>query len=179
MRNWNAVVTVRGRAFGQAMQLLRRLGHVEKTGFFNVLEVEAADPDLLLENLREGLSAEPERFSCLARVTPVARTFTFQNPEEFEARAGEALSAFLPRLAGRSFHVRVHRRGFKGQLSSLEEERRLAELLSGALERAGTPGRISFEDSDAVVVVELVGSRAGVSLFTREQLQRYPFLKPD
>jgi hypothetical protein len=38
---------------------------------------------------------------------------------------------------------------------------------------------VAFEDVDAVVSIETLDHRAGVSLWTREDLQRYPFLRVD
>jgi tRNA(Ser,Leu) C12 N-acetylase TAN1 len=110
---------------------------------------------------------------------PVRSTFTFQSPEEFEARARDAALAFLPELAGKEFHVRLYRHGFKGRLSSHEEERLLGTVLREALEKAGTPGHVTFEDADVILAVETLGNRAGLSLWTREDLRRYPFLRLD
>jgi len=42
-------------------------------------------------------------------------------------------------LAGKSFHVRLHRRGFKGRLSTAKEERFLDEALLDALDVLGHP----------------------------------------
>jgi tRNA(Ser,Leu) C12 N-acetylase TAN1 len=86
---------------------------------------------------------------------------------------------WVAQLAGKRFHVRMHRRGMKGRLSSQAEERHLSEVLLAALEEAGTPGRVAFEDPDAVVAVETVGAGAGLSLWSREALHQYPFLKLD
>ena len=47
------------------------------------------------------------------------------------------------------------------------------------VERAGTPGRISFEDPDAIIAIETIGQRAGMSFWRRADLQRYPFLRVD
>jgi len=63
---------------------------------------------------------------------------------------------------------RRHRRGFKDRLASQEQERILDSVLLAALEKAGNPGRISFEDPDVVCVVETIGQWAGLSLWTRE-----------
>ncbi|GIX49332.1 MAG: hypothetical protein KatS3mg131_3543 [Candidatus Tectimicrobiota bacterium] len=68
-------------------------------------------------------------------------------------------------MAGKSFHIRVHRRGFKGKLSSKEAEKRLAEALLEALAQAGHASRVRFTDPDVVLVVETVGGRAGLSLW--------------
>ena len=48
-----------------------------------------------------------------------------------------------------------------------------------ALAAAGTPGQISLYDADAVVLIETVGPRAGLALWTRADLARYPFLGAD
>jgi tRNA(Ser,Leu) C12 N-acetylase TAN1 len=82
-------------------------------------------------------------------------------------------------LRGKSFHVRLHRRGFKGRLSSQNEEGFLDGVLLEALEQSGTPGRITFADPDAIIAVETVDGQAGLSLWTREEMQRYPFIRPD
>jgi tRNA(Ser,Leu) C12 N-acetylase TAN1 len=79
-------------------------------------------------------------------------------------------------LAGKSFHVRLHRRGLKGTLSTPREERFLDETLLDALESLGAPSRITFTDPDAILQIETIDGRAGVSLWQREDLQRYPFL---
>lgn len=82
-------------------------------------------------------------------------------------------------LAGKRFHVRLHRRGFKGRLSSPEEERQLDVALLQALEQAGSPGKVAFDDPDTIVAIETVGNRAGLSLWTREDLRRFPLLGLD
>ena len=73
--------------------------------------------------------------------------------------------------------MRMHRRGFKGRLSSHEKERFLDDILLEALRKAGTPGHITFENPDAIIAVETIMNWAGLSLWTREQLQRYPFIR--
>ena len=65
----------------------------------------------------------------------------------------------------------MHRRGFKGKLSTMDEERFLDTYLLEALEMARTPGRITFTDPDAIIALETVGPRAGLALWTREDLR--------
>lgn len=48
-----------------------------------------------------------------------------------------------------------------------------------ALEKSGNPGRITFADPDAIMTVETVDCQAGLSLWTREEMQHYPFIRPD
>ena len=107
------------------------------------------------------------------------RTFIFNSTEEFEDRALSAGRGWGQQLPGKSFFVRIHRRGFKGKLSSPEEERFLDDALLDALAAAGTPGKIAFDDPDAVIVIETVDNRAGIALFTREEMARYLFVRAD
>jgi hypothetical protein len=144
MRDWNVVVSVRDGGFARARRLLQPLGPVGRTGFYNVLVMKFDDTSRLLEALRERVDQDPTILGSLARIMPAARTFDFQSPEEFEARAREAALAWVPDLAGKAFHVRLHRRGLKGRLPSPEEERFLDEAVLEAPETAGTPGRISL-----------------------------------
>jgi tRNA(Ser,Leu) C12 N-acetylase TAN1 len=137
------------------------------------------DPKQLLEALGDRAAREPDSLAFLGRAVPVRSTFTFQSPVEFEARAREAALAFLPELAGKSFHMRMYRHGFKGRLSSQAEERLLGAVLQEALEKAGISGHVTFEDPDVILAVETLGNRAGLSLWTREELLRYPLLRLD
>ncbi len=179
MQDWNVVVTVREEGYNRARRLLGGFGQVDRTDFFNILVMRVADSRLLLEELREAAEREPESTACLARVLPVDQTFTFQTPHEFDEKARLAVCAWLPTLAGKSFHLRMHRRGFKGKLSSIDEERFLDTYLLDALATAGPPGRIAFTDPDAIITLETIGPRAGLSLWTREELARYPLLHLD
>ncbi len=179
MIDWNVVATVRGERFRDAVKLLETFGPVGRTDFFNVLVLRADDIPGTLERLRDRLEQEPATGSILARFIPLTRTFIFNSATEFEARAAEIAAGWIPDLAGKSFHVRMCRRGFKGKMSSMDEEHFLDGHLLGLLEEAGTPGRITFADPDAVIAVETVGPRGGLSLWSREELARYPFLGLD
>ena len=179
MHDWNVVITVQDEGYNAARKLLERFGQVSRTDYFNILLMQIADTRQFLEALREEGERDPKSVSPLARVMPVIQTFTFQTPVEFEEKARQAVCAWLPTLAGKSFHLRMHRRGFKGKLSSMEEERFLDTYLLEALELAGSKGRIAFDDPDAIIALETLGPRAGLSLWTREDLQRYPLLHLD
>jgi tRNA(Ser,Leu) C12 N-acetylase TAN1 len=177
MFHWNVVVNLHEHGFRRAFDLLQGLGAVYTTEFLNVLVMEVSNIPRFLETLNTWVSDDPNLAKLLSRVVPVTTTFSFQSPEEFETKAKEAVLSWLPNLAGKSFHVRMHRRGFKGRLSSHNEERFLDRLLLEELEKRGSPGHITFEDPDAIIVVETVGQQAGLSCWNREDLQRYPLLK--
>lgn len=179
MTDWNVLVSVHDHGYKHARQLLKEFGTVSRTDFYNVFAVHVDDIPSMLEELKERLETDEQVRLSLARVVPVTTAFAFQSPEEFEARAKQAVLAWLPELAGKAFHVRMHRRGFKDRLSSHEEERLLAEFLLEKLEEAGTPAHVAFEDPDVIVAIETIGQRAGLALYTREDLRRYPFFKVD
>jgi tRNA(Ser,Leu) C12 N-acetylase TAN1 len=177
--NWNVVVTVHEEGFKPARRVLREAGPISPTDYHDVLVMTVEDPRAFTDWLAERIAQEPGLLNFISRVVPAAQLFDFHDAEEFAAKAREAVLGFRPALAGRSFHVRMHRRGFRHQLSAHEEERRLGAAVFEALQAAGTPATVTFDDPDAIVVIETVGARAGVSLFAREDMQRFPFLRPD
>jgi tRNA(Ser,Leu) C12 N-acetylase TAN1 len=179
MKEANAVVNLNARGLKQAIRVLGVFGPIRKTGFFNVLLLQADDIPEMLESLKETMTRYPGSLSFLARVIPVSHTFTFQTPGEFEEKAGEIVLGWVDSLAGKSFHVRMRRRGFKGKISGLDEEHFLDRLLLAGLAGKVTPGRITFDNPDAIIAIETVGQWAGLSLWLREDLERYPFVKLD
>jgi len=176
MEDWNVVATSRIGRFEDARKLLGKLGPVHRTGFYNVLVMRCDDVDRFLGDL-SGLLA-PEG-AAVAHVRPARATFGFRTPEEFEELSRRIALAWAPRVVGQRFHVRMHRRGFRGRISSPHEEHFLDDELLDALSRAGEPGGLSFEDPDAILAIDTVGDRAGLALWTREDLNRYPFLGLD
>jgi tRNA(Ser,Leu) C12 N-acetylase TAN1 len=179
MHDWNIVVTVRNRGFVAACELLEPYGQVAKTDFFNVLVMKAEDPRSLMDALKARFEADAVAASVLARLIPVEHTFSFQTADAFRPAIIPLLEPYVPRLKDKAFYTRMRRRGFKGRLSSMEEEKFLDDHLRECLARAGSRGRVSFENPDAVLSVETVGQRGGVGLWTRDDLETYPFLRFD
>jgi tRNA(Ser,Leu) C12 N-acetylase TAN1 len=132
-----------------------------------------------LEQFAARVQETPGVLNDLSRVVPCESCFDYESAEAFESKAREVALAWVPALARSAFHVRMHRRGFRGRLSSQDEERFLDSVLLAALEDAGTPGRVTFDDPDAIVAIETVGQRAGMSFWRRDDLERYPFLRLD
>jgi tRNA(Ser,Leu) C12 N-acetylase TAN1 len=179
METWNVVITVHEGCYSLVRQFLKPLGAVRKTDFFNVLVMTVDDIQQALDTLKAMIGEKPGVRGAIARFVPAAQTFFFTSAEEFEEKAQEVALSWTRELEGKKFHVRMKRRGFKKRISSLEEETFLDKVLIEALEKRGAPGSISFTDPDAVIAIETVGQRAGMTLFTKEELARYPFLHVD
>lgn len=179
LQDWNVVISVHEHHYQRAFRLLGEHGEVRHTDFFNVLLLKVDSIESFLRQLQARIASEPSLKECLSHVIPVSTTFVFQSPEEFESKAKQAVTPWLPALANKTFHVRMHRRGFKDRLSSQSEEQLLDHHLMEQLARAGFGGRIGFADPDVIIAVETVNQWAGLSVWTREDLHRYPFLKLD
>lgn len=180
MSHWNVLVTTRNDGFRQAIELMEEYGPVRKSDYYNVLTLRVDDIGLMMEELRARIEADPDILRLvLARVVPVTHTFSFDSRQSFEDRAREIVVAWAPQLAGKGFHVRIHRRGFKNRLSSMDEERFLDDVLLTVLEEMGEPGHIAFDEAELFIMVETVGTQAGLSLWSREDMASYPFLHLD
>ncbi len=176
---WNLVATTHAQSWREALGILGRYGRVHKTGYHNVVVMAVEDPRSVADDLARRIEAEPGIMNFLSRVIPLQRAVELGPLETAAERLAEACEPFVARLAHKSFHVRVHKRGPGKALSAHELERELGRRMLAALAARGTPGRPSFEDPDAILVVEIVDERAGVALFDREDRARFPFLRLD
>jgi len=174
--DWNVTVTLAEPTFRIARNLLAPWGRLRRTEYFNVAVMKVADPALFLREFASAVEETPGILNAMSHVVPFEHVFMFKDAAEFEAKLREIILSYAPRLAGKSFHVRLRRRGLKGIISSPEEERFLDDVLLEALAAAGTPGHISFEDPDYVLLIETVGEDGGVALWTGEDLKRCAFL---
>jgi tRNA(Ser,Leu) C12 N-acetylase TAN1 len=177
--DWNVVVTLPERTFREALHILHRWGQVRRTAYYNVLVMRVDDPNAFLAEFAAAVAKEPGLLNLVSHVVPAQRSFSFESGDEFEREARAVALGWLTDLASARFYVRLHRRGFKGIISTQPEERFLDEALLTALAAAGTPGHISFEDPDKVIQIETVDGRAGMSLWAREDLHRFSFLGVD
>ncbi|HYM04735.1 MAG TPA: hypothetical protein VET85_17415 [Stellaceae bacterium] len=173
---WNVVITLNEGTYFEARRLLRGWGQPHSTGFYHVLVMRVQDVARFTTEFATAVAEAPGILNVIAHVAPARAAFDFASAGEFETRATEFVGGWIGELAGKRFHVRLHRRGFKGVLSTPREEQFLDTALLSALERAGTPGTIGFDDPDAVIQIETVRGRAGMSLWRRDELRRYAFL---
>ena len=179
MKDWNVVVSVFQDGFRRALRALQEFGQAERSPYHNVLVMKVENPIALLEALEKKTEENPALYDAISRVAPAMRDFDFLSEAEFVEKANSIIGEWLPRLAGRSFHVRLHRRGEKHELRTQDAERLFNDAILDATTRAGTPGTISFTDPDAVIAIDTIDNRAGLAMWTREELARYHVLRPD
>jgi len=180
MKDWNVIVTVNDSCgYRHARQRLKEFGAIESTEFHNVMVMRVPEVGALLAALAELMRADMSLFNDISRLIPAHVTFDFETKEEFETKALNAVLNWAEEIAGKSFHIRFHRRGLGDRLRSLSEEKLLDTAVLDRLAEMGKPGRIDFSDPDYVIDIETVGHRAGASIWTREDLRHFPFLRVD
>jgi len=176
--DWDIVVTSREGGQRRLRRALGRLARLRRCDFKNVLIARVENVDAFLQGVAQRLADRPLIGEWLGKVLPIECTFPI-DVGTFVAQVQAESVRFLDRLAGRSFHVRVERRGHKGVLNTHDIERALGEYVYEALVTRGTPGSVKFRDPDAVLVVEVLGPMAGVGLVTRDLHTRFPFVRID
>lgn len=155
---------------------LRRHGAFRGAGYRNVGIGRVADVAVFLANLHADLGRDTVLASALARILPIVHTFRLDGDDPV-ASLEAALEALHPRMAGRSFFVRVERRGLQGTLHSSHVERALGAALWRLDEAAGHRPRVTFADPDVIVAIETLGDRAGVALIDRMLRTTHPFVR--
>jgi tRNA(Ser,Leu) C12 N-acetylase TAN1 len=137
------------------------------------------DPVALLEAIKRRTKENPALYDAISRIAPTMETVNFHSPEEFRDKVKDQLLSWISQLAGRSFHVRFHRREPRINLRTPDVEKFLDDALLHRLSHDGTTGKISFTDPDFVLAVDSVDDRAGIGLWTRDDLNRHRLLRPD
>ena len=150
---YTVIATTKPNEYTRARQLLERFGTVAPTDFFNVLHLTVEDIDRFIAAYLERATEDPRLHDCISSLRPIRRSFTYSDLADFEEKAKTVAMGFAERLEGLAFHVRMHRRGHKGEISSQVAERFLDRHLLAELERRGRPGRITFDEPDAILDV--------------------------
>ena len=174
--DWNVIVTLSEPTFRIARGMLARWGQLRRTEYHNVAVMTVANTAVFLQEFAAAVEESPGILNAMSHVVPFEHVFTFKDAAEFEAKLREIALSYASRLGGKSFHVRLRRRGLKRTISTPGEERFLDDVLLGALAAAGNPGRIRFDDPDYVLLIETLGGSGGIALWVGEDLKRYPFL---
>ena len=177
MLDWNIVIDVHEHSFSRAYLLFEEFGTVFQSDFENILLMKVNSIPEFLDSFNDKLLSDPSLEKVASRIVPVTSTFSFPSAAEFETKAKEVILQWLPILAGKKFYVRMHRKGLKDLIDGNEEENHLDLIILQELEKIGNPGKISFEDPEAIVAVETISQQAGLSCWTRQDLENYPWLK--
>ena len=180
--DWNVIATVYDQhGLRRARRFLSRYGEVARTHFHNVLVLQVPDIEAFLEAMAAALEGNAGMFNDISRIMPAHATFSFESIAEFEDKARSIARQWGDRLAGKSFHVRLHRRAGETfvKLRSHTEEVFLDNAILQHLSETGRPGRVKFDDPDYLLDIETVGPRAGMSIWSRDDLMRFPFLHVD
>jgi tRNA(Ser,Leu) C12 N-acetylase TAN1 len=180
---WNVLITAQEGAARDLKRLvsatlMRRHGHFWRSDFRNVLLGEVQEPQAFLQALAAELERKPFAAAWLGKALPIVVTFRVQ-PEGFPEDVESHLAGLLDAIQGKSFHVRVERRGHKGTLRTQDLERRFGEFLWQRLIERHLQPAVTFKDPDIVVAVEIAGRSAGIALISRELRQNFPFVKID
>jgi tRNA(Ser,Leu) C12 N-acetylase TAN1 len=133
----------------------------------------------MLDAIERKTAENTALYDAISRVAPATRTTGFRSVDEFMQKLRAILLEWLPHLMGRSFHVRLHRRGGRHDLRTPEVERSFDQLLLDATAAASAPSKISFTDPDAVIAIDTIDDRAGIGLWTRGDFARHRLLWPD
>jgi tRNA(Ser,Leu) C12 N-acetylase TAN1 len=179
VKDWNVVVSVYQDGFRRALRALKQFGPVERSPYHNVLVMKVEDPTATLAAIERKTDESTALYDAISRVAPAARTLEFHSEEEFADGLKAILLEWLPRLAGLSLHVRLRRRGDGRHLRTPDAERLFDDLLLEAATAASKPCKISFTDPDAVIAIDTVDDRAGLGLWTRDDLAHHRLLRPD
>ncbi|MFN3744897.1 MAG: hypothetical protein ACK4TL_09340 [Hyphomicrobiaceae bacterium] len=180
--DWNVVVTAYDwQGLRRARRLLSRYGEVARTEFHNVLVLRVADIAAFLEEISAAAEHDASLYDDISRIMPAQTTFGFKTADEFQEKARAVARLWAERIAGGTFHVRLHRRRGEShvKLSTQIEERFVDDCILDRLRELGQPGHLDFRDPDYVGDIETVGERAGMSLWSRNDRKRCPFLRID
>jgi tRNA(Ser,Leu) C12 N-acetylase TAN1 len=176
MTEWNILATATREQEKYLLRFLNEYGEFKGSGFRDVIlgRVEEIDAFLrTLENLRE---ENPIKLNPLSQIVPLEKTFLF-DLSDFKDKLKEILSSYVDRIENKKFYLRVKRRGHKGEISSLEVEKEVADFIMGSLEKADKKAQVSFNDPDCILIVETIGNWAGVGFITKDMKEKYSFIR--
>lgn len=170
---WNILVTS---LEGQRESLLfglRKLARFRRGGFPNVLVATVDEPRAFVELLRDAPAGVR---ASIGKVVPIDRSIRFGGPETFVDDVASGLEPLLDRLSGRTFFVRVFRRGFRGLIDSTSAEGEIGARLVAMLEARGERPKVSFRDPDVALAVETLRDEAGVGFLDRALRAAHPMV---
>ncbi len=173
---WNVLVTAQEGSARDLKRLVKNYGVFRWSHFRNVLLGWVPEPSAFFSTLAEILERKPFVHNWLGKAVPIAVTLPVC-VDSFAQDVENQLSHLLEQLSGKSFYVRVERRGHKGQLHTHALEQQLGDYLWDQLQRRDHHPTVSFNDPDVVVIVEIAGQTAGIGVIPRRLREEFSFIK--
>ena len=163
MDDWNVLATSVEGARPVLMAGLRRLGVFRGAGYRNVSIGRVEDVPTFLADWRDAMAGDTILAAAVGRVLPIVRTFRIDQTDP-AASLLDAVEPLASDIDGRSFYVRIARRGLHGLIDSSEVERSLGTALWRLIEAAGWKGRwlgrARVSEAHANVIVTEPGATA-------------------
>jgi tRNA(Ser,Leu) C12 N-acetylase TAN1 len=177
--HWNVIATAKPAHEAELRATLAKFGEVQASPFANVVLLQVDDVDGFADALVRVIADDPSAARAVARMLPAQHTFHFDSLADLEMITRRVVDDWADDLDGVSFHVRCHRRGRVNDIDTAEEEDFLGDAILRLLDDRGTPGRVSFEDPDVVIDIETLNDEAAMSMWTRDDMNCYRFLRID
>jgi tRNA(Ser,Leu) C12 N-acetylase TAN1 len=173
--DWNVVVMTGPGGVMKAISALRPLGTLRPTPHSGVAVGHFAGPDILAAATRLHES-EPQRFELVQRLVPMERVMRYPRDDVTETLC-TALADCGPRVAGKKFYVRCRLRGLESRLEARAVERAIGSYLFELAALAGKPAKVSFEEPDVVVQLEVIGDTVGYAFLDSRAIHS-PLVRP-
>lgn len=156
----------------ELLEELADMGDFHGTEFRDVIRGDVEDLEGFLQDI------QGRTLFALSRVMPIQREFHI-SPDKAAEAFKEGVEPLIDEIKeGESFSVHVERRGFSDQLSSIELASEVGSFISSKLEeRDGARPEVDLEDPDKAVIFEMISSWCGVGIISREQREKYFYLK--
>jgi len=135
---------------------------IERSAYDGILEVEVEDPKALMSFISEFVRSEPFKIRFVMRVIPVDRVVDTKI-EDIVAAVKELALAIGP---AESFRITIEAR------DSPYADRQLIDAVAEAVER-----KVSLDSPDKVVLIQIFGEYAGVSVLAPNDILSVAKLK--
>lgn len=173
MKDWNVIVGVRDGAFEAAGRAMEPFGQVKRSAIVDVLAMKVADPAALAAQYDALLKHSPRVRDAIVGVVPLTHCFDFDGEEDFANKVqGVIVGRWGPKLKGTKFQILTRRRGYANEVPRKLDR---GERENDVVDELGAWG-LPRDECDFIITIETLRRRAGLSLWTSEELWRYPFL---
>ena len=164
-REWNVLAVARQGAVRPALAALSEFGRFRTSPYPRVLTglIDGRDHS---SSAVERAGQNPAVTASVGRMVEFEASVVFPGDDLTETLC-EEFAPLAARVCGKSFYLRTRLRGLKGRLEHPAVERALGAFLLERAASEGQPARVTFEDPDLVVAVEVVGRRAGYVFLDR------------